>query len=238
MPVTAVEPFDPAPRAILLDLDDTLCDYSAARNRRLRIAFADATGLAQDAPELDALIDASVAMQSHGTDHFRSLLARHGYGDPDRADAAAAWYRQNRFHGLELFPSSRDVLEQLRRGPDGAANRPLGIITNGPAEVQRAKIELLQILSLVDFVIISGEFGTHKPDPAIFAEALRRAGATRGETVFVGDSAEHDMAGAHASGLRSVWINRHGRDWNLPWREPDRQVRHIHELPRLVGSGG
>jgi putative hydrolase of the HAD superfamily len=130
------------------------------------------------------------------------------------------------------------VLEQLRRGPGASADRPLGIITNGPADVQRDKVDLLQIRHLVDFVIISGEFGTSKPDPAIYTEALRKAGATADETVFVGDSAEHDIAGAQASGLRTVWINRCGSEWSGTGRAPDRQVRHIGELPRLVGSGG
>jgi putative hydrolase of the HAD superfamily len=238
MPVTTAEPFDPAPRAILLDLDDTLCDYTTARDCRLRIAFAEATGLPDNAPELEALIRASIATQSHGTDHFGDLLSQHGYGSKARADAAAAWYRANRFHGLELFPDSLAVLEQLRHGPGVIANRSLGIITNGPADVQRDKVDLLQIRNLVDFVIISGEFGTSKPDPAIYAEALQRAGATAAETVFVGDSAEHDMAGAHASGMRSVWINRHGNPWTGSWGAPDRQIRHIGELPRLVGSSG
>ncbi len=238
MPVTTAEPFDPVPRAILLDLDDTLCDYTTARDRRLRIALADATGLPADAPGLDALVDASIAMHQHGSEHFRHLLAQHGYEGEDRVEAAMAWYRANRFHGLELFPDSLVVLEQLRRGPDGVAHRPLGIITNGPADVQRDKVDLLQIRNLVDFVIISGEFGASKPDPAIYAEALQRAGATAGETVFVGDSVEHDIAGAHASGLRSVWINRRGAHWNGTGRAPDRQIRHIGELPRLVGSGG
>lgn len=235
--MTTSEPFDPAPRAILLDLDDTLCDYTTARDRRLRIALAEASGLPADASQLEALVNASVAMHPHGSEHFRDLLAQHGYEALDRVDAAIAWYRANRFHGLELFPDSLAVLEQLRRGPDGVADRPLGIITNGPADVQRDKLDLLQIRKLVDFVIISGEFGTSKPDPAIYAEALKRAGATADETVFVGDSVEHDIAGAHASGLRSVWINRLGAQWNGAGRAPHRQIRHIGELPRLVGSG-
>lgn len=231
------EPFDPVPRAILLDLDDTLCDYSTARERRLRIALGNASGLAHDAPELDALIEASIAMQPHGAEHFRELLAQHGYDGEDRVDAAIAWFRANRFHGLELFPDSIRVLERLRYGPVGTAPRPLGIITNGPAEVQREKVALLQIRPLVDFVIISGEFGTSKPDPAIYAAALEQTGTTPDETVFIGDSAEHDIAGAQASGMRSVWINRHASPWRGSERAPDRVVRHIGEVPRLVGSG-
>ncbi len=236
--MATAEPFDPTPRAILLDLDDTLCDYSTARERRLRVALADAAGLPADAPELEPLVVASIAMQPHGAEHFSELLAQHGYARTDRVEAAIAWYRANRFYGLELFPDALAVLEQLRRGPDTCANRPLGIITNGPADVQRDKVDLLRIRRLVDFVIISGEFGASKPDPAIYAAALKHAGVAAEETVFVGDSVEHDMAGAHASGLRSVWISRHETPWTGPGRAPDRQVRHIGELPMLVGSGG
>ena len=154
--MSSAEPFDPVPRAILLDLDDTLCDYSAARECRLRIALADASGLETDAPELDDLIAASIAIQPHGAEHFRDLLANHGYGSGDRIEAAISWYRANRFHGLELFPDSLKVLEQLRHGRGAAGERPVGIITNGPADVQRDKVSLLQIRHLVDFVIISG----------------------------------------------------------------------------------
>lgn len=232
------EPFDPLPKAILLDLDDTLCDYSTARERRLRIALADAAGLPAGSPQLESLVKASISMQPHGADHFADLLAQHGYGNEERAQEASAWYRANRFHGLELFPDSLTVLRRLRLLPGVIGDRPLGIITNGPAEVQREKIALLQIRPLVDFVIISGEFGTSKPDPAIYHEALSRAGATPDETVFVGDSAEHDIAGAHAAGLRSVWINRHGMPWEGANHAPDRQVLHIGELPGLVGAGG
>lgn len=234
--MSRAEPFAPAPRAILLDLDDTLCDYSTARDRRLRIALADASGLPGEALELEALVNASIAMQPHGAEHFRELLSEHGYNGGERIEKAIAWYRANRFHGLELFPDALRVLKELRRGPDGA-DRPIGIITNGPAEVQRDKVALLQVRPLVDFVIISGEFGTSKPDPAIYAEALQMAGATADETVFVGDSAEHDIAGAHAAGMRSIWINRHGHPWPGPGCPPDRQIRHIGELPLLVGSG-
>jgi putative hydrolase of the HAD superfamily len=235
--MSKAEPFDPVPGAILLDLDDTLCDYSTARERRLRIALANATGLPENAPELASLVSASIAMQPHGAEHFRELLGRHGYDTGDQVDAAIAWYRSNRFHGLELFPDSLLVLEHLRSGPDAGAPRALGIITNGPTEVQRDKVDLLDIRHLVDFVIISGEFGVSKPDPAIYAEALSKAGASAHETVFVGDSAEHDIAGAHASGLRSVWVNRHGTPWAGSGRAPDRQIEHIGQLPALVGGG-
>ena len=46
------------------------------------------------------------------------------------------------------------------------------MITNGPADVQSAKIDLLGLRPYFDFCLISGEFGFWKPDRQIFLEAL------------------------------------------------------------------
>jgi putative hydrolase of the HAD superfamily len=217
---------------VLFDLDDTLCDYARARDGRLRQAFAPA---AVHAPEIDLerLVAASVAIHPHGTEHFAELLREHGIADPAVAEAAATWYRTNRFHGLELFADAVATLERLRRDvPD----RRIGLITNGPTEVQRAKIDLLGVGQLVDFALVSEEFGAWKPDPAIFVEALRLGGATAAEAVFIGDSAEHDIAGARAAGIRAIWINRSGRPWTHAAAPPDFEVADLDALHALLGG--
>ena len=147
---------------------------------------------------------------------------------PSVAAAAADWYRKNRFHGLRLFPETEAVFATVRSAvsaDDAKAARPIGIVTNGPTEVQRAKLDLLGIDRLVDFVLVSEEFGVAKPDPQIFREALRLAGVRPEEAVFVGDSAEFDMAGARAAGIPTVWVNRHQRPWTEPGPPPTRQIR-------------
>lgn len=234
-------PFDAPPRAVIFDLDDTLCDYASARRERLRLAFsltADGGFLEREGIDLDAMVAESIAMQPHGADHFPALFARYGIDDVEQARDAAAWYRTNRFHGLAYFPETLDVLGEIRGQLSRscrAAERPLGVITNGPAEVQRAKIELLGVGDLVDFAVISGEFGVAKPDPAIFAEALACAGVAAEEAVFVGDSIEHDMAGARAAGIRSVWVNRYDREWpESEWR-PCREIQTLHEAIDVLG---
>lgn len=233
--------FDPLPRALLFDLDDTLCDYSAAREARLRIAFsldADGASIARADDVLQRMVAESIAIHPHGTDHFGELLARFGIDDPDVALAGARWYRTNRFHGLNLFQGAEDVLRAVRpSSKTPGETRPVGIITNGPSEVQRAKLDLLGINGLVDFVLISEEIGVAKPDPRIFAEALSRAGVGPEEAVFIGDTAEHDILGAQSTGISTIWINREADVWPGPGRAPDRVVRHICEVPALVGSG-
>jgi putative hydrolase of the HAD superfamily len=229
----------PSPRLLLFDLDDTLCDYARARALRLRIAFSldRAPGRVAAARDLDRMIAASLAMHPHGTDHFPELFRRFGVGDGRVAEAAADWYRRNRFEGLVLFDDAAATLAALRRRGPAANVRRIGVITNGPAEVQRSKVELLGIEAMVDFVIISEEFGAAKPDPAIFREALRRGEAQADDAVFVGDSVEHDMAGARAARIRAIWMNRTGAAWPAAEPPPDYQVDRLSALLPLLGVG-
>jgi FMN hydrolase / 5-amino-6-(5-phospho-D-ribitylamino)uracil phosphatase len=235
-------PLDPTPKAVIFDLDDTLCDYATAREARLRRAFTlspDRGTQISDIADLDRMIAESIQMHPHGADHFEELFARFGITDTARASAAADWYRKHRFHGLRLFPETEAVFSAVRSVvlDDGdRRTRPIGIVTNGPTEVQRAKLQLLGIERLVDFVLVSEEFGVAKPEPEIFREALRLAGVMPEEAVFVGDSAEFDIAGAQAAGIPAVWLNRHQRPWTGPGPAPTRQIHTLSDLPQLLGS--
>ncbi|MDP9362866.1 MAG: HAD family hydrolase [Chloroflexota bacterium] len=233
----------PDVRLLLFDLDDTLCDYVAARALRLRTAFSldlssDETS---DPPatrrDLDRMIADSIAMHPHGADHFPELFRGHGIDDGATASRAMEWYRENRFHGLALFADALSTIECLRwtRSSSGCSvRRRIGLVTNGPAETQRRKIDVLGLTWLVDFAVVSGEFGVEKPDPRIFAEALRLGEATADETVFVGDSAEHDIAGARAAGIRSFWVNRSGLPWSFEGSGPDVEVADLEAVCRLL----
>jgi len=116
----------------------------------------------------------------------------------------------------------------------------VGLITNGPAEVQRAKIDLLELWGHVDFAIISGEFGVEKPEPAIFQEALRLGEAEAGEAVYIGDSPHLDVAGARSVGIRTVWVNPGGLAWPLEeaGAPPDHEIRGLPELEAVLAGLG
>jgi len=226
-------------RLVLFDLDDTLCDYAGARASRLRRAFSggdDPTAHDHLALDLDRLVEASIAMHPHGVDHFPRLLAAFGVGDPAVAERAARWYRANRFLGLELFPEALPAIEAVRSSLPGSP--AIGVVTNGPADVQREKVTLLGIDRAADFVIISGEFGAEKPAPAIFDEALRLGGAAASEAIMVGDSLDHDIAGAQAVGMASVWVNRTGGAPRQSGPRPDVVIRRLEELPALLQRRG
>ena len=86
----------------------------------------------------------------------------------------------------------------------------LGVITNGPSDLQRTKLARSGLDAWFPVQVISREVGVAKPDPRIFAIALERLGVTAAEAVYVGDSPKHDIEGAHASGIKAVWLQRDG----------------------------
>ena len=75
-----------------------------------------------------------------------------------------------------------------------------------------------------------------KPHPSIFEAALRKAGVTPDESVMVGDSLAHDIAGARRIGMRGVLVARS----RVPDALPDDVfvIRTPRELPPLLGISG
>jgi HAD superfamily hydrolase (TIGR01549 family) len=228
-----MKPLPRQPDLVLFDLDDTLCDYASARWLRLRIAFDRALSRLPKRPaiDLDQLASESIAMHPHGVDHFIELLARYDVSDEEIVALAQEWYRTNRFYGLRLFPGAREALVAIRRAHP---NRRIGMITNGPAETQAAKVDLLGLRPFFDFILISGEFGAAKPDRRIFDAALERGEALGEQSIFIGDSPEFDMAGARNAGMPGVWMNPQSRPWEGPDPAPEHEVRTIEEVRVLL----
>jgi putative hydrolase of the HAD superfamily len=105
---------------------------------------------------------------------------------------------------FRAYPEVPDVLGRLRAG--GAR---LAVVSNWDVSLHDV-LERTGLRPLVDAVVISAELGVAKPDPAIFRAALDRLGAAADGAVHVGDSLEHDVAGARAAGLEAVLVARNG----------------------------
>jgi putative hydrolase of the HAD superfamily len=123
---------------------------------------------------------------------------------------------------FRAYPEVPEVLARLRAG--GAR---LAVVSNWDVSLHDV-LERTGLRPLVDAVVISAELGVAKPDPAIFRAALDRLGAAPDGAVHVGDSLEHDVAGARAAGLEAVLVARNGA------AAPD-GVRTVASLTELVG---
>src|SRR6185295_11151652 len=67
-----------------------------------------------------------------------------------------------------------------------------------------ALLDALDLAALLDAVVLPADAGAAKPDARIFAFALARLEVRADEAVYVGDDAQHDIAGAQGAGLRAV----------------------------------
>jgi FMN hydrolase / 5-amino-6-(5-phospho-D-ribitylamino)uracil phosphatase len=217
--------FDPLPELVLFDLDNTLCDYDGARLTRTRYALGP---VFDELEQLEQVVNEAFSTPTDGDEHFTDIMAAHGVTDPALVEAVRARYIEDRYRGLALFAEALEVVSAV------ANVAQIGMITNGPSAIQRPKIELLQIEAHFPVIVISEEAGAWKPDPRIFEIALDRCGVPAQRAVYVGDSAEHDIPGAHAAGLRAVWVNRSGIRWP-GGRPPDAEIRDLYGLLPLLG---
>ena len=137
----------------------------------------------------------------------------------------------------------RDRTLQLARGADEvlAALRSIvrtAIITNGPVAMQRDKLRRFDLESRVDCTVVSEEFGFGKPNPAIFLHVADALEVTPGKCIMVGDYLDHDVAGAHAAGMRAVWVNRHARQVPAGGPLPDFIIVHLRQVLDIVRAEG
>jgi putative hydrolase of the HAD superfamily len=96
----------------------------------------------------------------------------------------------------------QDALQRI------ASRVPVAALTNGNADLAE-----IGIAPLFRFQLGAREFGSAKPDPAIFLEACARLEVAPHQVLHVGDHPEMDVAGAARAGLRSCWIDRGDHAW-------------------------
>ena len=103
---------------------------------------------------------------------------------------------------FEAYPDAAPVLTQLRE-----RGLRLVVVSNWDCSLPEV-LDRLGLLRLVDDVVVSAVVGAAKPDPRIFRAALDAVHCEPGDAVHVGDSAEADVAGAQAVGIRAVHLDR------------------------------
>ena len=230
------------PRALCFDLDDTLLDPSGFRASVVRTCER----IAASHSTLDAarLLDANGrAWQSYwpeveqrwelgeidgarvGLEAWRRTLRACDCDDEAVAvlarDTHSAFARESH----RLYDDVHEILAAAQR-----ARMPLALVTNGSTDTQREKLQALGLDGAFDVVVISGEVRVRKPDPRVFALALRDLGVAAQDVWHVGDNPQTDVAGAKAAGLTAVWLNRRQRALRETEPRPDLEIRTLSSL--------
>jgi putative hydrolase of the HAD superfamily len=159
---------------------------------RFRSAFDYATQCGYDDRRV-AEMPLAELIQFHVARHMEYLRMK----EPKVADRVIAQFVAASEAALA---QSRALLERLRR------RVALGVISNFYGNLERILHEA-RVAPLLTAIVDSARVGIFKPDPQIFALAVQRIGCTPAEALYVGDSFEKDIVGAHAAGLRTGWLN-------------------------------
>jgi putative hydrolase of the HAD superfamily len=229
-------------KTLLVDLDDTLLDYSGGVDECWTAACR--TVAASAGVDTSSLVDAVRKARRWFWDdperHRRervnmlsawSKIVANGFerlGAPNDALAAAAAedFAARRWEVMRLFPG---VVEALGRLRDGGVT--MALVTNGDKSQQRRKIERYDLARFFDVILIEGEFGAGKPEETVYRHVLERLGVVATEAWMVGDNLEWDVAGPQRLGLRGIWVDRAGTGL-----APDSTVRPhriIREFPEI-----
>ena len=219
-------------KAVFFDAGGTLVHVDYERVRR---ALRETVGRAPSSEALEhaeyegrAAVEAAMAADPALKDgarwqiHFFGALSSLAFtaDEPQRAGPGIRAEHQRANLWTAVQPGAAAGLRSLR-----SAGLAVGCISNSDGTVE----ELLQRVGLgdaLDFVVDSGVVGVEKPDPAIFALALERAGVAPAEALHVGDLFAVDVVGARRAGIEPVLLDPLGR-------YGDRGCRTARDVPTL-----
>ena len=222
----------PPAACVVFDLDDTLyleADYA-------RSGFAAVGEWA--AANLGVTDFAAQAWHAHESgargDVFDRALAASGIeAHPDLILRLVDVYRRHHPR-IDLLPDAAECLRKLQ------GKVFLGLITDGPALSQRAKVEALQLLTIMDEVIITDDLGRTywKPHPRAFEAMQQRANLPPRSCYYIGDNPDKDFIAARMLGWNTVRVRRQGGlhcdKANATETCAGREVADLCSIPSLV----
>lgn len=197
--------------AVIFDLDDTLVNWRHAEaqairqlarthfepiaipEERVRLAYADV--MAENIRSWQ-----TVRRWWYISERLDLLSKRLGTHDRLPGALLAEAFTADVSTHLGLLDGALEAVRGARQG------RKTALLTNGRSEVQRPKVVRFGLQDEVDFVGITGELGSWKPDPEAFHKVLRHLGVVPERACMVGDSLEFDIRPARAIGMQTVLV--------------------------------
>ncbi len=215
--------------AVLFDLDGTILgakrNKHEIRNEATQEAGVDEIGDEEYYGTINEVLDDNKI--ENRVPIFKEIL-----NDEDKAERLASIYHEKSLDNAYVYPDALEALKEI--------DAKKGLITDGPADVQRDKIDSFGLEKYFDNIVISGEVGLSKPNKEIFDYALEKLDSNQSNSLYVGNVPQLDVKGAKNAGLLSVVREEDGSD--LPIKEsnyqPDYTIRDMTELLDIIDKEG
>jgi len=225
---------------LILDADGTLFDFRRAEAIALKKTpaqmglqvpgeFCDAYHAINDSL-WRAFEAGTLQAQDVRNQRFKRLLE--GLDIAGDSDALSEAFLKNLVRESTFIDGAESLLTELK-------NRiGLVLLTNGFADVQRARIARLGLGDTFDHVIISEEVGVAKPGRAIFDIAFERmCYPNKANVLIVGDSLSSDIRGGLDYGIDTCWLKTDQRA-NTTGIEPTYEIGHLNKITELLFPTG
>jgi putative hydrolase of the HAD superfamily len=230
------------PTALFFDLDNTLLDDDASVLRSLALTLdvvRPSVGLIDDALAIETYLRISNATWNSGAVNaanvqelrlgfWRDALATAGCDDDALCTLARDSYLAFRDEKLLAYDDVVPALEAL------AGRYRLAVITNGMQKRQQAKLEECGLWHYFELMVASDNFERAKPHADMFLHALEALSVQPYSAWHIGDGIVTDVGGAHAAGIRGVWLNRRGVARADGEPEPHDEIASLAELAALL----
>lgn len=186
-------------RAVLFDLDGTLIDSAPDIAAALNIVLNEAGRASLTVADVRMLIGEGVARLVEKAFVLSGSL-------PDVDTLKKSVVRMHELYNARLtvetilLPAARESISWLHRN-----GIKTGVVSNKPNDLTSQILDHFDLTSSLDVVQGAEDHLPKKPAPDMLFSAIDKAGAHRGATVFVGDSAV-DVAAARAAGLPVILV--------------------------------
>jgi putative hydrolase of the HAD superfamily len=177
--------------------------------------------------QINAAVQSGATVAASWRDYFHIILAEVGVPGVQHEEMIDSLWEAHQRVGLWTVAcdGAREAVADL-----GRRGMRIGVVSNAEGTVQR-NLDDAGFRGAFETVVDSHLVGVAKPDPAIFAIALKRMSLAADRTVFIGDLPEVDVKGARAAGIAPILLDRHDlyEDADAP------RIASLAELPGLLG---
>jgi HAD superfamily hydrolase (TIGR01662 family) len=199
-------------KAVFFDVDFTLIHPGPTLQAEGHRAFCERHGVTIDPSQWESAVRGASSVLHSGDvlydpqifiDYTARIIEGMGGTGPGVEPASREIYDEWAVcHHFTLYDDVPETLRRLHR-----EGYRIGLISNTHRCLTSFQSHF-ELDGLITAAVSSSGHGYMKPHPSIFQAALTLVGVEAHEAVMVGDSYAHDIAGAHALGMRGILIAR------------------------------
>lgn len=132
---------------------------------------------------------------------FKMILGKLGVSEDEIPTGMSEKYLELAPVKQGVIPFTYEVLDYLK------PNYQLHIISNGFDDIQHTKLKSSNIYHYFDKIVTSDSSGHRKPQKGIFEFAMEQAGASREDSIMIGDNIDTDIIGAQNATMDHIYFN-------------------------------